>query len=492
VKPGAKIPVDGILVEGSSSVDESMISGEPIPVVKEIGDLVHAGTINGTQSFTLKAQKVGADTLLSQIIEMVNAASRSKAPIQKKADRIAAYFVPIVMGISALTFALWMLLGPEPIYLNAMINAIAVLIIACPCVLGLVTPMSVMVGVGRGSQAGVLIKDAQALELMEQVNTLIVDKTGTLTQGKPTVQKVHFTSDSISKERQEKILTALGSINQLSEHPLANACVTYVKESNLELKTVSDFKSISGSGVQATFENQLWSIGNESLLETSSIDLDDSIKTQVEKLQSKGATVSYIAANQELLAFVEITDQIKEGTKEALATIKSLGVEIHMLTGDNELTATHIANQLGIEHFEAGCLPKDKLLTIKKLQEEGKVVAMAGDGINDAPALAQSDVGIAMGTGTDVAIDSASITLVSGQLSGIAKAKRLSRAVVKNINQNFVFAFVYNLIGIPIAAGVLYPFFGLLLSPMIAAAAMSFSSFSVITNSLRLRSTKLS
>jgi Cu2+-exporting ATPase len=492
VKPGAKIPVDGILVEGSSSVDESMISGEPIPVVKEIGDLVHAGTINGTQSFTLKAQKVGADTLLSQIIEMVNAASRSKAPIQKKADRIAAYFVPIVMGISALTFALWMLLGPEPIYLNAMINAIAVLIIACPCVLGLVTPMSVMVGVGRGSQAGVLIKDAQALELMEQVNTLIVDKTGTLTQGKPTVHKVHFTSDSISKERQEKILTALGSINQLSEHPLANACVTYVKESNLELKTVSEFKSISGSGVQATFENQLWSIGNESLLETSSIDLDDSIKTQVEKLQSKGATVSYIAANQELLAFVEITDQIKEGTKEALATIKSLGVEIHMLTGDNELTATHIANQLGIEHFEAGCLPKDKLLTIKKLQEEGKVVAMAGDGINDAPALAQSDVGIAMGTGTDVAIDSASITLVSGQLSGIAKAKRLSRAVVKNINQNFVFAFVYNLIGIPIAAGVLYPFFGLLLSPMIAAAAMSFSSFSVITNSLRLRSTKLS
>ena len=492
VKPGGKIPVDGILVEGSSSVDESMISGEPIPVVKEIGDLVHAGTINGTQSFTLKAQKVGADTLLSQIIEMVNAASRSKAPIQKKADRIAAYFVPIVMGISALTFALWMLLGSEPIYLNAMINAIAVLIIACPCVLGLVTPMSVMVGVGRGSQAGVLIKDAQALELMEQVNTLIVDKTGTLTQGKPTVHKVHFTSDSISKERQEQILTALGSINQLSEHPLANACVTYVKESNLELKTVSDFKSISGSGVQATFENQLWSIGNESLLETSSIDLDDSIKTQVEKLQSKGATVSYIAANQELLAFVEITDQIKEGTKEALATIKSLGVEIHMLTGDNELTATHIANQLGIKHFEAGCLPKDKLLTIKKLQEEGKVVAMAGDGINDAPALAQSDVGIAMGTGTDVAIDSASITLVSGQLSGIAKAKRLSRAVVKNINQNFVFAFVYNLIGIPIAAGVLYPFFGLLLSPMIAAAAMSFSSFSVITNSLRLRSTKLS
>ncbi len=492
VKPGAKIPVDGILVEGSSSVDESMISGEPIPVVKEIGDLVHAGTINGTQSFTLKAQKVGADTLLSQIIEMVNAASRSKAPIQKKADRIAAYFVPIVMGISALTFALWMLLGPEPIYLNAMINAIAVLIIACPCVLGLVTPMSVMVGVGRGSQAGVLIKDAQALELMEQVNTLIVDKTGTLTQGKPTVQKVHFTSDSISKERQEKILTALGSINQLSEHPLANACVTYVKESNLELKTVSDFKSISGSGVQATFENQLWSIGNESLLEASSIDLDDSIKTQVEKLQSQGTTISYIAANQELLAFVEITDQIKQGTKEALTAIKSLGVEVHMLTGDNELTAAHIAKQLGIEHLEAGCLPKDKLLTIKKLQEEGKVVAMAGDGINDAPALAQSDVGIAMGTGTDVAIDSASITLVSGQLSGIAKAKRLSRAVVKNINQNFVFAFVYNLIGIPIAAGVLYPFFGLLLSPMIAAAAMSFSSFSVITNSLRLRSTKLS
>lgn len=492
VKPGGKIPVDGILVEGSSSVDESMISGEPIPVVKEIGDLVHAGTINGTQSFTLKAQKVGADTLLSQIIELVNAASRSKAPIQKKADRIAAYFVPIVMVISVLTFILWMVLDPDPSYLKAMVNAIAVLIIACPCVLGLVTPMSVMVGVGRGSQSGVLIKDAQALELMEQVDTLIVDKTGTLTQGKPTVNKVYFAKDNLSNAEKDRILTALGSINQLSEHPLANACVAFVKESNLELKTVSEFKSISGSGVQATFENQWWSIGNGSLLEASSIDLDNSIKAQVEELQSQGATISYIAADQELLAFVEITDQIKEGSKEALASIKSLSVDIHMLTGDNALTAAHIAKQLGIEHLQAECLPKDKLLIIKKLQEEGKVVAMAGDGINDAPALAQSDVGIAMGTGTDVAIDSASITLVSGQLSGIAKAKRLSQAVVKNINQNFVFAFVYNLIGIPIAAGVLYPFFGLLLSPMIAAAAMSFSSFSVITNSLRLRTKKLS
>lgn len=492
IKPGGKIPVDGVLIDGSSSVDESMISGEPIPVVKEIGDLVHAGTINGSQSFTLKAQKVGADTLLSQIIELVNAASRSKAPIQKKADRIAAYFVPIVMVISVLTFILWMVLDPDPSYLKAMVNAIAVLIIACPCVLGLVTPMSVMVGVGRGSQSGVLIKDAQALELMEQVDTLIVDKTGTLTQGKPTVNKVYFAKDNLSNTEKDRILTALGSINQLSEHPLANACVTFVKESNLELKKVSDFKSISGSGVQATFENQWWSIGNSSLLEASSIDLDNSIKAQVEELQSQGATISYIAADQELLAFVEITDQIKEGTKEALAAIKSLGVDIHMLTGDNALTAAHIAKQLDIEHLQAECLPKDKLITIKKLQEEGKVVAMAGDGINDAPALAQSDVGIAMGTGTDVAIDSASITLVSGQLSGIAKAKRLSQAVVKNINQNFVFAFVYNLIGIPIAAGVLYPFFGLLLSPMIAAAAMSFSSFSVITNSLRLRTKKLS
>jgi Cu2+-exporting ATPase len=396
------------------------------------------------------------------------------------------------MVISVLTFILWMVLDPDPSYLKAMVNAIAVLIIACPCVLGLVTPMSVMVGVGRGSQSGVLIKDAQALELMEQVDTLIVDKTGTLTQGKPTVNKVYFAKDNLSNAEKDRILTALGSINQLSEHPLANACVAFVKESNLELKTVSEFKSISGSGVQATFENQWWSIGNGSLLEASSIDLDNSIKAQVEELQSQGATISYIAADQELLAFVEITDQIKEGSKEALASIKSLSVDIHMLTGDNALTAAHIAKQLGIEHLQAECLPKDKLLIIKKLQEEGKVVAMAGDGINDAPALAQSDVGIAMGTGTDVAIDSASITLVSGQLSGIAKAKRLSQAVVKNINQNFVFAFVYNLIGIPIAAGVLYPFFGLLLSPMIAAAAMSFSSFSVITNSLRLRTKKLS
>lgn len=492
VKPGGKIPVDGILIEGSSSVDESMISGEPIPVVKEIGDMVHAGTINGTQSFTLKAQKVGSDTLLSQIIELVNAASRSKAPIQKKADRIAAYFVPIVMGISLVTFFLWMVLDPEPSYLKAMVNAIAVLIIACPCVLGLVTPMSVMVGVGRGSQSGVLIKDAQALELMQKINTLIVDKTGTLTEGKPRVNKVYFVQDQLSDKEQNRILTALGSINLLSEHPLANACVAFVKESNLELKEVHNFKSISGSGVQATFENQLWSIGTKSLLETASITLENSIKMQVEKLQSQGATLSYIAADQELLAFVEITDQIKAGTKQALATIKNLGIEIHMLTGDNSLTAAHIAKQLDIEHFQAECLPQDKLSTIKKLQEEGKVVAMAGDGINDAPALAQSDVGIAMGTGTDVAIDSASITLVSGQLSGIAKAKRLSSAVVKNINQNFVFAFVYNLVGIPIAAGVLYPLFGLLLSPMIAAAAMSFSSFSVITNSLRLRTTKLS
>lgn len=492
VKPGGKIPVDGILIEGSSSVDESMISGEPIPVVKEIGDMVHAGTINGTQLFTLKAQKVGADTLLSEIIELVNAASRSKAPIQKKADRITAYFVPIVMGISLVTFFLWMVLDPEPSYLKAMVNAIAVLIIACPCVLGLVTPMSVMVGVGRGSQSGVLIKDAQALELMQKINTLIVDKTGTLTEGKPRVNKVYFVQDQLSDKEQNRILTALGSINLLSEHPLANACVAFVKESNLELKEVHNFKSISGSGVQATFENQLWSIGTKSLLETASITLENSIKMQVEKLQSQGATLSYIAADQELLAFVEITDQIKAGTKQALATIKNLGIEIHMLTGDNSLTAAHIAKQLDIEHFQAECLPQDKLSTIKKLQEEGKVVAMAGDGINDAPALAQSDVGIAMGTGTDVAIDSASITLVSGQLSGIAKAKRLSSAVVKNINQNFVFAFVYNLVGIPIAAGVLYPLFGLLLSPMIAAAAMSFSSFSVITNSLRLRTTKLS
>lgn len=490
VKPGGKIPVDGVITEGSSSIDESMISGEPIPVIKSIGDLVRAGTINGTQSFSFEAQKVGADTLLSQIIELVNQASRSKAPIQKKADKIAAYFVPIVMGVSVLTFILWVIFGPEPVYLNAMINAIAVLIIACPCVLGLVTPMSVMVGVGRGSQSGVLIKDAQALELMEKVDTLIVDKTGTLTQGKPSVGAIHYINKDNKKE-QELILSALGSINQLSEHPLAEACVEFVIDQQIELSTTTNFKSISGSGVQAQFKNSSWFIGNKKLMQDSNIEIPSEFKEQIEQLQSQGKTISFIAENQIFLAFIEITDQIKSESKAAIKDLVNLGVEVHMLTGDNPLTAEHVAKELGIQHFKAECLPEDKLKTIKELQDHGRIVAMAGDGINDAPALAQSNVGIAMGTGTDIAIDSASITLVSGQLSGISKAKNLSKAVVHNINQNFVFAFVYNLIGIPIAAGVLYPFFGLLLSPMIAAAAMSFSSFSVITNSLRLRTVKL-
>jgi len=487
VKPGEKIPVDGMIVEGHSSIDESMITGEPIPVDKTVDDKVSSGTINGTKSFVMIAEKVGSETLLSQIIHMVNNASRSKAPIQKLADKIAKYFVPIVLFVSLLTFIVWAVFGPEPAYVFAFVNAIAVLIIACPCALGLATPMSVMVGVGRGAQSGVLIKNAEALEMMNKVDTLIVDKTGTITQGKPSVEKVIAMDDSLSKD----LLQYISSLNQYSEHPLAEAVVKYGKENNITLTKVSDFEAVAGKGVIGTVGDLKVALGNSKLLEQLSISIDEKLLSQVTAEQEKGKTVSFIAVAQKAVGYVTIFDAIKKTSLEAIQELQKNGVEVIMLTGDNKNTAKAVAEQLNLKHYKAECLPEDKLNEIKLLQAQGRVVAMAGDGINDAPALVQSDVGIAMGTGTDVAIESASITLVKGDLQGIVKAKNLSHSVIKNIKQNLFFAFIYNVLGVPIAAGVLYPIFGLLLSPMIAALAMSFSSVSVIANALRLRNIKL-
>ena len=487
VKPGEKIPVDGTIVEGHSSIDESMITGEPIPVDKTVDDKVSSGTINGTKSFVMIAEKVGSETLLSQIIHMVNNASRSKAPIQKLADKIAKYFVPIVLFVSVLTFIVWAVFGPEPAYVFAFVNAIAVLIIACPCALGLATPMSVMVGVGRGAQSGVLIKNAEALEKMNKVDTLIVDKTGTITEGKPSVEKVIAIDDSLSKD----LLQYISSLNQYSEHPLAEAVVKYGKENKVTLTKVSDFEAIAGKGVIGTVGDLKVALGNSKLLEQLAISIDEKLLSQVTAEQEKGKTVSFIAVAQKAVGYVTIFDAIKKTSLEAIQELQKNGVEVIMLTGDNKNTAKAVAEQLNLKHYKAECLPEDKLNEIKLLQAQGRVVAMAGDGINDAPALVQSDVGIAMGTGTDVAIESASITLVKGDLQGIVKAKNLSHSVIKNIKQNLFFAFIYNVLGVPIAAGVLYPIFGLLLSPMIAALAMSFSSVSVIANALRLRNIKL-
>ncbi len=487
VKPGEKIPVDGSVVEGHSSIDESMITGEPIPVDKSIDDKVSSGTINGTKSFVMKAEKVGSETLLSQIIHMVNNASRSKAPIQKLADRISKYFVPIVLIIAVVTFILWSVFGPEPAYVFAFVNAIAVLIIACPCALGLATPMSVMVGVGRGAQSGVLIKNAEALEKMNKVNTLIVDKTGTITEGKPSVEKVFSTSSL----KEEELLHFIASLNQYSEHPLAEAIVNYSKIKKTSITKVNDFQAVAGKGVIGTIESKKIALGNTKLLEQYSISISKNLIENVIKEQEQGKTVSYIAVDNIAVGYVTIFDAIKPTSIKAINELQNNGVEVIMLTGDNKNTAKAVADQLKLKHYKAECLPEDKLNEIDLLQQNGRVVAMAGDGINDAPALAQSDVGIAMGTGTDVAIESASITLVKGDLQGIVKAKKLSHGVVKNIKQNLFFAFIYNVLGVPIAAGVIYPVFGLLLSPMIAALAMSFSSVSVIANALRLKSIKI-
>lgn len=486
VKPGDKIPVDGKITNGESTIDESMITGEPIPVDKIIGDSVSSGTINGNKSFVMIAEKVGSETLLSQIIQMVNDASRSKAPIQKLADSIAKYFVPIVVIISALTFFVWAKFGPEPAMVYGFINAIAVLIIACPCALGLATPMSVMVGVGKGAQSGVLIKNAEALENMNKVNVLITDKTGTITEGKPSVEKVF----SMQNE-EDLLLQNIASLNQYSEHPLAQAVVNFAKAKNVSLIDVNDFEAISGKGVVGTASSKKVALGNKKLMDQVNATVSDELENKIIAEQKKGKTVSYIAVDGIAVGFVSIFDAIKATSVEAVKELMRQGVEVIMLTGDNENTAKAVAEVLNLSSFKASCLPEDKLSEIKRLQAEGKIVAMAGDGINDAPALAQADIGIAMGTGTDVAIESAKITLVKGDLQGIVKAKNLSYAVMRNIKQNLFFAFFYNVLGIPIAAGVLYPLFGVLLSPMIAALAMSFSSVSVIVNALRLRNLKL-
>ncbi len=482
VKPGDKIPVDGIITDGKSAIDESMITGEPIPVDKAEDDKVTSGTINGKQSFVMKAQKIGSDTLLSQIIHMVNNASRSKAPIQKLADKISGYFVPIVVGVSIVTFIVWKLVGPEPAMVYAFVNAIAVLIIACPCALGLATPMSVMVGVGKGAQEGVLIKDAESLEKMNKVTTLIVDKTGTLTEGKPSVESITAFHDF----NENDLTQIVASINSQSEHPLAEATVAYAKKNNISLNEISNFNSITGMGVTGKFKEKTIHIGNEKLMQNEGIELNKSIIEKAKDAQLKGKTVPFVAVDKKLVGFVVISDAIKKTSKKAIEQLKANGLQVIMMTGDNEYTAKAVAEALDLTDYIADCLPQDKLDKVKALQDHGEIVAMAGDGINDAPALALADVGIAMGTGTDVAIESAAITLVKGDLHGIVKARKLSHLVMRNIKQNLFFALAYNIIGIPIAAGVLFPFFGILLSPMIAALAMSFSSVSVITNALRL------
>ena len=484
VKPGDKIPVDGVITEGETTIDESMITGEPIPVNKSQEDKVSSGTINGNQSFLMKAEKVGSDTLLSQIIHMVNDASRSRAPIQNLADKVSGYFVPVVVLISIITFIIWSIWGPEPVYVYAFVNAIAVLIIACPCALGLATPMSVMVGVGKGAQNGVLIKNAEALEKMDKVNTLIVDKTGTITEGKPTVETVGAFNDALSEK---EVLQYIVSLNTNSEHPLAEATVKYGKEHNAEILKSEDFSAVTGKGVEATIKDKKVALGNPKMMEYAKADIISKMKDEAKSYQKQGKTVSYLSIDKTVVGYVVIGDKIKETSAKAIKALQDKGIDVIMLTGDNHDTAQAVASELNLADFKASMLPEDKLKEVEKLQKNGKVVAMAGDGINDAPALAKSDVGIAMGTGTDVAIESAMITLVKGDLHGIVKAKNLSNAVMKNIKQNLFFALIYNTLGVPIAAGVLFPFFGILLSPMIAALAMSFSSVSVIANALRLR-----
>ncbi|PCI12076.1 MAG: copper-translocating P-type ATPase [Flavobacteriaceae bacterium] len=488
VKPGDKIPVDGKITEGHSHIDESMITGEPIPVDKTVDDKVSSGTINGTKSFVMVAEKVGSETLLSQIIQMVNSASRSRAPIQKMADKISKYFVPIVILISIITFIVWYQLGPEEdrmVY--AFVNAIAVLIIACPCALGLATPMSVMVGVGKGAQNGVLIKNAEALENLNKVDVLITDKTGTITEGKPSVENV-INSNGLFDEN---LLMYIASLNQYSEHPLAEAVVKFGKENKVNLKSSENFEAVMGKGVIGNVDGKQIALGNKKLMEQVNAVISDAINNKVISKQEEGKTVSYISVDGKVEGYVTIFDAIKETSKEAIAQLQKEGIEVIMLTGDNKLTAKYVADQLHLSSFKAECLPEDKLKVIEKLQAEGKIVAMAGDGINDAPALAQSNIGIAMGTGTDVAIESSEVTLVKGDLLGIVKAINLGKAVMKNIKQNLFFAFIYNVLGVPVAAGLLFPVFGILLSPMIAALAMSFSSVSVIANALRLKKVSL-
>ena len=483
VRPGAKIPVDGRIIEGEAIIDESMITGEPLPVEKQVGAAISAGTINGAHTFVMQAEKVGKDTLLSQIVTMVQQATSSRAPIQKLADRIAAYFVPMVVAVSVLTFILWVVFAKEYAYEYALINAIAVLIIACPCALGLATPVSVMVGVTKGARQGILIKNAEALERMKQVDTLIIDKTGTLTEGKPSVSKLIPFADY----SEQALLPILYGINKDSEHPLAKATNTYAAQQGATPLAMTGFKALAGRGVTATYEGKNYYFGNDRLMQEIGATLTEAQRNQVSEVQHKGQTLSFLAIEKEVIAAVAITDKVKDTAAEAIKALQAQGITVVMLTGDNPTTAQAVAEQIGLTHYKAGMLPQDKQQEVQRLQAEGKVVAMAGDGINDAPALAQAHVGIAMGTGTDIAIESGQITLVKGDLGGIVKARALSEAVVKNIRENLFFALIYNTVGIPIAAGVLYPFFGILLSPMLGALAMSFSSVSVITNALRLK-----
>ena len=483
VRPGAKIPVDGRIIEGEAIIDESMITGEPLPVEKQVGAAISAGTINGAHTFVMQAEKVGKDTLLSQIVTMVQQATSSRAPIQKLADRIAAYFVPMVVAVSILTFILWVVFAKEHAYEYALVNAIAVLIIACPCALGLATPVSVMVGVTKGARQGILIKNAEALERMKQVDTLIIDKTGTLTEGKPSVSKLIPFADY----SEQALLPILYGINKDSEHPLAKATNTYAAQQGVTPLAMTGFKALAGRGVTASYDGKSYYFGNDRLMQEVGATLTEAQRSQVSEVQHKGQTLSFLAIEKEVIAAVAITDRVKDTAAEAIKALQAQGITVVMLTGDNPTTAQAVAEQIGLTHYKAGMLPQDKQQEVQRLQAEGKIVAMAGDGINDAPALAQAHVGIAMGTGTDIAIESGQITLVKGDLGGIVKARALSEAVVKNIQENLFFALIYNTIGIPIAAGVLYPFLGILLSPMLGALAMSFSSVSVITNALRLK-----
>jgi Cu+-exporting ATPase len=485
VRPGEKIPVDGRVTDGRSAVDESMITGEPLAVTKEPGDSVIGGTVNQTGSFLMEAEKVGDETVLSQIVSMVAEAQRSRAPIQKVADSVAAYFVPAVVLVSIVTFLVWAILQPrQPALAWALVNSVAVLIIACPCALGLATPMSIMVGVGRGAQEGILIKDAEVLETLEKIDIIVVDKTGTLTEGRPKLTEC-IPSNGFSHE---ELLRFAASVEQHSEHPLAHAIVTGAKDRNVKMADVADFDSITGRGVQGTVAGKRVLIGSRSLLADRNIKSLEVLDERTEELQRQGRTVIYIAVDQQFAGIVAVSDPIKNSTPEAVRMLHELGLRIHMLTGDNERTARTVAERLGLAEFEAGIRPQDKHARIQELKKCGSKVAMAGDGINDAPALAAADVGIAMGTGADVAIESAGVTLVKGDLRGIVKAVQLSRRTMQNIRQNLFFALIYNALGVPIAAGVLYPISEhLLLNPMLAAVAMSFSSVSVVANALRLR-----
>ncbi len=482
VRPGEKIPVDGAVVDGGSSVDESMVTGEAIPVEKKAGDRVTGATVNGTGSLVMRAERVGADTMLAQIVRMVSEAQRSRAPIQKLADLVAGYFVPAVVGTAVITFAVWATLGPAPRMAHALINAVAVLIVACPCALGLATPMSIMVAMGKGATTGVLFKNAEAIEFLRKVDTLVVDKTGTLTEGKPKLVSIQPASGF----DEAQLLRLAASLERASEHPLAAAIVTGAEERKIQLVQAEGFESVTGKGVKARIEGKRVELGNQKLMEDAGVAAGP-LLAAAEALRTDGQTVMFVAVDGKAAGLLGVADPIKETTLEAIRQLREQKIRVVMLTGDSRTTAAAVARKLGIDDVIAEVLPEDKSKQVKQLQEQGHFVAMAGDGINDAPALAQAQVGIAMGTGTDVAMQSAGVTLVKGDLRGILRARLLSQATMNNIRQNLFFAFIYNALGVPIAAGVLYPFFGLLLSPMIAAAAMSFSSVSVVLNALRLR-----